>query len=85
MERFVVFFVLLLCFACNKDYCYDCTQNIKIYTNKIVKGYPKSYKTKFISCGENIDLIDTELPYVENDTIGDTIFTFWRDTECIVK
>ena len=85
MERFIVFFVLLVCLGCKKDGCYDCTQNIKIYTNRIVKGYPKSYKTKFIAYSENIEMIDTELPYMESDTIGDTIFTFWRDTECVVK
>jgi len=86
MKRFIVFFfILTLCFGCSKDDCYECTLSIKIYTNKIIKGYPKNYKSKFISCGENIDIVDKEIPYVKNDTIGDTIFTYWRDTECLVK
>jgi hypothetical protein len=85
MKRFIVFFVLLICLGCRKDDCYDCTQSVKIYTNKIIKDYPKNYKSKFVSCGENIYLVDKELPIVENDTIGDTIFTYWRDTECIVR
>ena len=79
------FFILNFCFACRKDDCYECTLNIKIYTNTLVKGYPKNYSSKFISCGENIYLVDKEIPYVENDTIGDTIFTYYRDTECILK
>ena len=85
MERFIVFFILWIIIACDKQDCYNCTQHIKIYTNRIVKGYPKNYKVKFISCGENIDIIDNITPIMINDTVGDTIFTYWKDTECSQK
>jgi hypothetical protein len=83
--RIIIVFFILIFMSCHKDECYNCTQTIKIYSNKIIKGYPKNYKTKFISCGENIDLIDTDLPVMVEDTIGDTIFTYWKDTECLVR
>ena len=85
MERFIVFFIIWLCLACDKQDCYDCTQKIQIYTNRIVKGYPKNYKTKFISCGDNIDIVDNAQPIVVNDTVGDTIFTYWKDTDCVQR
>ena len=85
MKVIMVFFVLLICLGCGKDDCYDCTQNVKIYTNKIIKGYPKNYKSKFVSCGENIYLVDNPEPITYSDTLGDTIYTYWRDTECLVK
>ena len=85
MRVLVVFFCLLLIFGCSKDKCYDCTQNIKIYTNKMVEGYPKVYKSKFVSCGENTDIVDNPEPLIFNDTVGDTIYTYWKDTDCTKK
>ena len=85
MKVIMVFFIIWLCLACDKQDCYDCTQKIQIYTNRIVKGYPKNYKTKFISCGDHIDIIDNAQPIVVNDTVGDTIFTYWKDTDCVQR
>ena len=85
MERFIVFLFLWILLACDKQDCYRCRQSIKVYTNRIVKGYPKNYEVKFNSCGENIEVIDNDFPIVYSDTIGDTIFTFWKNTECSQK
>jgi len=85
MERFIVFFIIWVCFACQKQDCYDCTQRIKIYSNRMVKGYPQNSKVKFISCGEHIDIVDNVKPIVINDTVGDTIFTYWKDTDCVQR
>ena len=82
MRVLMVFFIFLVVTSCTKDDCYRCTQHIRIYTNKIKVGYPKSYKTKFFSCGENVESIDNPFPIVYNDTIGDTIYTYWKDTDC---
>jgi hypothetical protein len=86
MRVLMVFFVLMVTLACDKEKCYNCTQNIRVYTNKFKKGYPKEFKTKIISCSDNNPpIIDNDEPIVINDTIGDTIFTYWKDTECVKK
>ena len=84
MRVLVVFFILFL-LSCKKDKCYDCTQNIRISCNKIVNGYPKENKYKFVSCGDHIDVVDNPEPIIQTDTIGDTIYTFWKDTDCVKK
>ncbi len=83
MRVLMVFLFLSIIFSCQKEDCYKCTQTIRIYCNKYKDGYPKNYKTKFFSCGDNIDNIDNVTPIVETDTINDTIFTYWKDTECL--
>ncbi len=85
MDKFIVLFFLCIFFACEKQDCYECDQRIKVYANRIVKGYPKNYKTKFVSCGENINIVDNIQAIIENDTIGDTIFIYWKDTDCVQK
>ena len=83
MRVLLVFFILCTLIACRKDKCYDCTQRIRISCNKINEGYPKEYKTKLVSCGDNIDIVDNPEPIVFNDTVGDTIYTYWKDTDCV--
>jgi hypothetical protein len=83
MRVLVVFFILMVTLGCDKEKCYTCTQNIRIHCNKFKKGYPKDFKTKIVSCSENPPIIDKDVPLIINDTIGDTIFTYWKDTECI--
>jgi len=85
MRVLVVFFILLLNIACRKDKCYDCTQKIRVSCNKIVNGYPREYKTKIVSCGDNYPVIDNPEPLIFNDTIGDTVYTYWKDTDCVKK
>lgn len=82
MRVFVVFLILWISLACSKEECYNCTQHIRIYSNKIIKGYPKEYKTKIVSCGDNTNVIDNPQPIIINDTVGDTIYTYWKDTDC---
>lgn len=83
MRVLMVFFCFLIIFSCKKEKCYDCTQRIKIHCNKIKNGYPREYKTKIVSCGDNINVVDNPQPIIINDTIGDTIFTYWKDTDCV--
>jgi len=78
----VVFFILLVIIACTKDKCYDCVQVIKITCNKNVEGYPINSKIPLVSCGENIEIIDNTEPIIFSDTVGDTIYTYWKDTDC---
>jgi hypothetical protein len=77
----VLFFLFILC-ACKKEKCYDCVQKIKWTCNKNVSGYPKESKIKLVSCGDNIHLIDNPEPIIYRDTVGDTIYTYWKDTDC---
>ena len=82
MRVLMVFFILLICYACRKEKCYDCTQVIRHTCNKRVKGYPQEYKTKLVSCGDHIEIVDNPQPIIYNDTVGDTIYTYWKDTDC---
>lgn len=82
MRVLMVFFILLSIFSCKKEKCYDCTQRIKYTCNKDVKGYPKEFSSKLVACGDNIELVDNPQPITFSDTIGDTIYTYWRDTDC---
>ena len=79
----VLFLLLGFTLACKKDKCYDCTQKIRIFTNKYVEGFPKEYKTKLVSCGDHINVVDNPEPIIQTDTVGDTIYTFWKDTDCV--
>lgn len=85
MERFMVFIILLVFFACSKEKCFDCTQKIKLTSNKPIKGYPAEYNVKFVSCGDNTNIVDNPTPIIFNDTIGDTVYTYWKDTDCVKK
>ena len=85
MRVFMVFFILWVAIACKKEKCYDCIQKIKITCNKNVKGYPKNTETPFVSCGDHIDIIDNPKPITQIDTVGDTIWTYWKDTDCKMK
>jgi hypothetical protein len=81
MRVLMVLFVLWVCIACKKEKCYDCYQKIEITTNKDIPGYPLKSKTKIVSCGGN-PIIDNPSPIIITDTIGDTIWTYWKDTDC---
>jgi hypothetical protein len=82
MRVLVVFFILWISIACKKEKCYDCIQKIEKTCNKKVIGYPYKTKIPFKSCGDNIDIIDNPIPITFSDTVGDTIYTYWKDTDC---
>lgn len=82
MRILVVFLIFLTIFSCKKEKCYDCVQVIKITCNKDIKGYPVNTKTPLVSCGDNIDIVDDPKPIIFIDTLGDTIYTYWKDTDC---
>jgi hypothetical protein len=82
MRVLVVFFILILLLSCKKEKCYDCTQRIKYTCNKNIEGYPKEFTSRLVSCGDNIYLVDIPEPIIHNDTVGDTVYTYWRDTDC---
>jgi len=85
MRVLMVFFILLTIFSCKKEKCYNCTQRIRYTCNKDIVGYPKEFSSKLVSCGDNIELVDNPQPIIFSDTIGDTIYTYWRDTDCKIK
>jgi hypothetical protein len=85
MRIFMVFFIFITLSSCKKEKCYDCTQEVYKYTNIPVKGYPQHYSSKFVSCGEHIELIDDDKPWVSNEISGDTIYTLYIDTQCEEK
>jgi hypothetical protein len=82
MRVLVVFFISILLLSCKKEKCYDCTQRIKYTCNKDIEGYPKEFTSRLVSCGDNIHLVDLKEPIIINDTVGDTVYTYWRDTDC---
>jgi|LakMenEpi03Aug12_release.lakeMendotaPanAssembly.Ray.scaffolds.fasta_scaffold115894_5 hypothetical protein len=82
MRVLVVFFISIVLLSCKKEDCYDCTQKIKYTCNKNIEGYPKEFTSKLVACGDNIELVDIPQPIILSDTIGDTIYTYWRDTDC---
>jgi len=83
MKVIMVFFILIGLFSCKKEKCYECTQRVKHSYNKDIEGYPKEFTSKFVSCGDNIYLVDKPEPIIINDTLGgDTVYTYWRDTDC---
>ena len=81
MRILVVFFILIF-FSCRKEKCYDCVQKIRITCNKNVEGYPMNTDIPLVSCGDNIHIIDNPQPLIFSDTVGDTIYTYWKDTDC---
>lgn len=81
MRFLMVFFILLTFISCKKDKCYDCYQNIEITVNKEVPGYPLKSKIKIVACGST-NIIDNPSPIVFKDTVGDTIWSYWKDTDC---
>ena len=81
MRVLVVFFILGLLIACKKEKCYDCYQKIEITSNKNIPGYPMKTKSKIVSCGGD-PIIDNPTPIIIQDTIGDTIYRYWKDTDC---
>ena len=83
MKVIMVFFILMTFISCKKEKCYDCTQRIRYSCNKDINGYPKEITSKLVSCGENIYLVDNPEPITYSDTLGDTIYTYWRDTDCV--
>ena len=85
MRILVVFFILIGLFSCKKEKCYDCTQEVYKYTNIPVKGYPQHYSSKFVSCGDHIEVVDDDKPWVSNYISGDTIYTLYIDTQCKKK
>ena len=85
MKVLMVFFILIGLFSCKKEKCYECTQRVRESYNKDIEGYPKEITSKFVSFGDNIYLVDLPEPITFSDTIGDTIYTYWRDTDCKIK
>ncbi len=81
--RVLLFVFLFVTFSCAEDDCYKCTQEVTVYSSHLIKGYPKRYTTKFIACGDNIDIVKNGT--VEIDTINDTIFTLYINKDCIKK
>jgi len=81
----MVFFILISLFSCKKEKCYDCTQKVYRYTNIPVKGYPQHYSSKFVSCGDHIEVVDDDKPWVSNVISGDTIYYLHIDTQCEEK
>jgi len=77
----VVFFIIVGFISCKKEKCYDCYQKIEITVNKQVPGYPLKSKIKIISCGST-KVLDNPAPLIFKDTVGDTIWTYWKDTDC---
>lgn len=53
-----------------------------ITCNKKINGFPSESKTPFKSCGVHIDVVDNPEPIIYNWTKGDTIYTYWKDTDC---
>ena len=82
MRVLVVLLIFVALYACKKEKCYDCVQVIKITCNKKVNGYPFQSEIPLKSCGDNIEIIDNPSPIIFSDTIGDTIYTYWKDTDC---
>ena len=80
---FLIFFLLFMVLSCDKEPCYRCTQEITKYSNRLIKGYPKKTTTKFFSCGDNIDIVETSR--LEIDTVNDTIFSLYINTDCVKK
>jgi len=78
----VVFLISLTIFSCKKEKCYNCVQVVKITCNKDITGYPVNSEIPLVSCGDNIDIVDNPEPIIFSDTLGDTIYTYWKDTDC---
>jgi len=82
MKVIMVFFILIGLFSCKKEKCYDCTQEVYKYTNIPVKGYPQKYSSKFVSCGDHIEVVDDDKPWFSKEIVGDTIYYLHIDTQC---
>ncbi len=83
--RVLLFTTFFLFFSCSKEKCYNCYQEKRVTTNKLVKGYPQFSSSEFVSCGDHIDVVDDGRPFILYDTTGDTIYTIRVDSRCIPK
>lgn len=83
MRVLVVFFILGVIYACKKDKCYDCEQTQILSVNKRINGYPQYSRSKFVSCGDHIDVVDDGKPFITYYVEGDTIYTLRVDSKCV--
>jgi hypothetical protein len=83
MRGLLFILLILFIFSCKKEKCYDCEQEVINTSSPLKKGYPVRIVTKFMSCGDHINVIDNDTPFVESTVINDTTYTLYINAKCV--